>query len=87
MANWIVLGKWEDKRHGWLLKTYLFYMYSWFACTYLCAAPACNTQGGQKRALNSPGTGVTEGCKVPHGCCELNPGLLQDQLSSPNTDH
>lgn len=48
----------------------------WFACTYLCAAPACSTQGGQKRALDFPGPGITEGCEVPHGCCALNPGLF-----------
>lgn len=31
------------------------------------------------RWLPVPGAGATEGCGLPCGCWELNPGLLQEQ--------
>jgi hypothetical protein len=34
--------------------------------------------GGQ-REFRSSGTGVTDGCKLPCGCWELNPGPLEEQ--------
>lgn len=51
----------------------------------------CYTQGS-KEGTRSPGMGVTDGCELPHGCWELNPGPLEEQtvlsplsyLSSPS---
>ena len=33
-----------------------------------------------ERGVGSPGTGVIDGCELSHGCWELNPGLLEEQL-------
>jgi hypothetical protein len=30
--------------------------------------------------VGCPGTGVTGSCELPHGCWELNPGPLKEQL-------
>ena len=32
--------------------------------------------------IRSPGTGVTDSCKLPCGCWELNPGSLEEQAVS-----
>jgi hypothetical protein len=39
---------------------------------------------GQKRAPDSPGTGVTNGSKPPHGCWELNQGSFGRAASRLN---
>jgi hypothetical protein len=36
-------------------------------------------QRGQRRALNFLKPGVTDGCELPSGCWELNPGPLEEQ--------
>lgn len=35
---------------------------------------------GQKEDLRSPGTGITDDCVLPCGCCEQNPGPPEEQL-------
>ena len=35
--------------------------------------------------VRSPETGVTDRCKLPCGCWELNPGPPEDQLDVPNS--
>lgn len=42
----------------------------------MCCLHAC---GDQKRVKDFPGTGVTHGYELPHGCLELNLGHLKDQ--------
>jgi hypothetical protein len=39
----------------------------------------CSAQGGQKRALDFPGIGVTDSCEPPCGCWELNSEPLEEQ--------
>ena len=41
-------------------------------CLHLDMPHACSTQGGQKRAEDSLGTGVRDGCELSSGCWELN---------------
>lgn len=45
-----------------------------FACMSLCTT--CVQEPAEAR---SPGTGVTDSCKLPHGWWELNPDPLQEQ--------
>ena len=44
-----------------------------------CAPLACSFHSGQKRDSGSPETVVTDGCELPPGCWQLNPGLLEEQ--------
>lgn len=64
-----------------ILCAYLFYfMYLvCFACMFVCASHVCSVQGGQKRALHSLGTSVTNHCELPRGCWDLNLGSLGEQ--------
>jgi hypothetical protein len=50
---------------------------------YVCVLYACSAHGGHKRALDSPGTGVTGSCQPQNGYRELNLGPLQEQPSPP----
>jgi hypothetical protein len=49
-------------------------------CVRLYTMYACSACEGQKRASDTPRTGITGGCKPQCGCWELNPGPLQEQL-------
>lgn len=44
----------------------------------LCIACLSGTCKGQKKS-RSPGTTVTDGCNLPCGCRELNPGSLEEK--------
>ena len=46
---------------------------------YVCALQVCNPHSGQKRA-SDPQYRITDGCELPCGCWELNPGPLEEQL-------
>lgn len=56
-----------------------------YVCTCVLPALCINTMcmpgtyGDQKRASDSLGTGLTDGCKFPCSCREPNPGPLQEQ--------
>jgi hypothetical protein len=56
--------------------TFLFYVCVCFTCTYLHLMHAVPRSTGT-RFLR---TGVTDSCKLPCVCRELNPGPLQEQL-------
>lgn len=44
-------------------------------CLYaLCALCACSTEGGQKRASDSIGTGIIDGVSYLMGIWDMNPG-------------
>ena len=36
--------------------------------------------GHPEEGIESPGTGVIDGCELPYGCWESNPGSLEEQL-------
>ena len=58
---------------GEFFKTFVAYVYRGFACVYACV---CR---GQKRALRSPGPGVTDSCELPRECWKSNSGPLEEQ--------
>ena len=35
--------------------------------------------GRPEEGITSPGTGVTDGCELPYGCWESDPGHLEEQ--------
>lgn len=47
---------------------------------YVYILCACNAYRGQRRALDSPGTRVTEDYKRPCRCCEANLDHLEESL-------
>ena len=47
-----------------------------FAYMHVYALCACSACGGQKRASDSPETGVTKSCEPPCGCWDPKPGSL-----------
>jgi hypothetical protein len=66
----------------WFLKIKIsisLYLFGCFACMFVCASHVCSVQGGQKRALHSLGTSVTNHCELPRGCWDLNLGSLGEQ--------
>ena len=50
---------------------------SWAFCLHVCQHTMC-VQSPKKpeEGAGTPGTGVMDGCKLPHGCWESDPGLL-----------
>lgn len=53
----------------------LFSIYSYLMCFgVLLACTVCLCEG-----IRYPGTGQSYSCKLPHGCWDLNPGLLEEQ--------
>lgn len=53
----------------------LFYAYGCFACMSLCTTCAHGPHRGQK-SVQSPRTGITDGCEPLCGCWEWKPGPL-----------
>ena len=51
----------------------IFYVRACFACMYVCIPHAL---WRADKDVRIPETGVTDGCKPPWGCWELNPGPL-----------
>lgn len=49
-------------------------MFNYLPMYHVCALPLEGRRGHQ-----ITGTGIADGCKVPRGCWELNPGPLQRQ--------
>ena len=45
---------------------------------YLCALLVCLSLGRTDKGVGSLGTGVVDGCELPHGCWELNLGPLEE---------
>lgn len=45
----------------------------------VCTTCVAAVHGGQKRALNPPGTAVLDSYELPFEFWEVNPGLLQEQ--------
>lgn len=57
-------------------------MYGCVACKYVYAPCACSTQGSQKRASDSPGTGAINSFELPCGCWEWDPSSMKEQSVS-----
>ena len=55
----------------------LYFIFCLHGC--LCSTCVPGVHGGQKRDIQ-PGTGVTDGCELPHKFWDLNPGPLEEQL-------
>lgn len=53
---------------------WVFFWHVWPCTPRLCLVP----EEGQKRALDPPEIGITDGCEQPQGCWELNPGLWKN---------
>jgi len=49
---------------------YVLYVYECFVCLYICTL---------EEGIRSHGATVIDGCELPCGCWELNPGPLQEQ--------
>lgn len=49
-----------------------FYVYGYFACTFVCTPWACNAT----KANGHPGTGIIDSCYLPCGYWELITGPL-----------
>lgn len=52
----------------------------------LCTMCVTDVHRGQKRAMDSPGTGVIDNCKPPNWCRERNLGPLQEQQALLNAE-
>lgn len=50
------------------------------ACMSVYSVQAWFPQRAEEK-IKCPGTGITIGCKSPHGCQELNSGPLREQMS------
>lgn len=49
-------------------------------CLHACLSATCmQCQGRPEEGVGSSGTAVTDGCKMPCGCWQWKPGLLQEQ--------
>lgn len=59
----------------------IFISRAWVFCLQVCLCTTCTSDvhTGQKRVSDPSRPGVTEGCELPCGCWELNPGPLQEQ--------
>lgn len=64
---------------------FLFCMSECFVCMHVCVPQAFSACRSQKRASDSPGTGVTKGCEPPYGCWESNPGRSSGRRASALT--
>jgi hypothetical protein len=60
---------------------FIFVLCVCLLCLHGCLCSTCvpGVHGGQKRDIQ-PGTGVTDGCELPHKFWDLNPGPLEEQL-------
>lgn len=52
----------------------------YFACISVCAPGAFLCSWRTEMGIGSPATAVTYGCERPHGCWELDPRPLGEQL-------
>lgn len=75
------VNSWTNIRQNVLFKHYvLMFTCMGLLCTRMSVhhVSACIPQRPQE-GIGSPGTGITEGCKMPCGCSESNLGLLEKQ--------
>lgn len=64
-----------------LIQDLLFYVHKYFWLNiWMCTTCMCYSQRSEK-GVAFHGTRVTDGCDLPGGCCDPNPGPLQEQLS------
>lgn len=64
---------------------YLFYVYEYFFCMYVCIPCTCLVPEEFRKSVGSPESGVADDCEPPCGCWETNPGPLEElsHLSCP----
>ena len=62
----------------------LYYVCGYFACVDVCAPLALLVPHGPEEGVRSPGIEVTDGCKPPCGCWELNSSPLGRGVSALN---
>jgi hypothetical protein len=58
-----------------------------FYCVWVFAWKYCWCPCRSEEGVRSPGTAVTDGCVLPHGCWGLNWGPLKEQLSVLKQSH
>lgn len=66
-----------------ILKNFKFYMYGCFANLYVCAPCIYLVLRPAREGIRSPGIGDIGGCDLPRRCWELNLGLLESLLLTP----
>lgn len=62
-----------------LIFSYLFYLYTCFACMYKCAVHVCLVPEKVRRRCWVAETGLANSCEMPCECWELNPCPPQRQ--------